>query len=59
MRTYTDTAICRLPKELRDRAKQMCRETNKTESSILREGLTIVLKDWEGRKQQQQFISQF
>lgn len=52
MRTYTDTAICRLPKELRDRAKQMCRETNKTESSILREGLTIVLKDWEGRKQQ-------
>ncbi len=48
-----------LPKTIRDKTRQMSREKNQSESSILREGLMTVLNQWEFQKREQEMIRQF
>ena len=59
MRKHDQTMICRLPRETRDKTRQMCREMGKTESHILREGLHIVISQYEMKKRDAEMMRQF
>ena len=59
MKKYNATMICRLPADLHNEVKELCRATGKTNSVVLREGLLTLLRQWEAQKQEQLLVSQF
>ena len=59
MRTHDQMIVCRLPKSLRDKTRQLCREENKSESEVLREGLMTLLNQREFQKRELEMLRQF
>ena len=59
MRTHDQMIVCRLPKSLRDKTRQLCREENKSESEVLREGLMTLLNQREFQKHELEMLRQF
>ena len=59
MRTHDQMIVCRLPKSLREKTRQLCREENKSESAVLREGLMMILNQREFQKQELEMLRQF
>jgi hypothetical protein len=59
MRTYNKFVICRLPESIKDKTEQLSKETNTSQSSILREGLMSVLKQHEAAKHEKMMVTAF
>ena len=59
MRTHDQMIVCRLPKSLREKTRQLCREENKSESEVLREGLMTLLNQREFQKHELEMLRQF
>ena len=59
MRNHDQMIVCRLPKSLREKTRQLCREENKSESEVLREGLTMVLNQRDFQKRELEMLRQF
>lgn len=59
MRKYDQMIVCRVPRDIREKTRQMCREMNKNESVVLREGLMNTINQWEMNKREQEMLKSF
>jgi hypothetical protein len=56
---HTKTMLVRVSTDLHDKVKVLCQETGKNQSVVLREGLMVVLKNYQILKQERSLLSQF